>query len=94
MAPSRAVVVREGDETSKGYAPAGLWGLVFSLSGLLTSSYQAEGKIVGGVFASRRRTPRGREPVHGGISGCENREIPRPPPELWVGEPRGEEPRP
>ena len=44
----------------KGYVQAGLLSLVIFLSGVPTRSYNAEGNIVGGVFASRRRAPRGR----------------------------------
>jgi hypothetical protein len=59
--PEPCVVVRKGGgEASVGVRAAGLLSLVISLSGVPTSSYKAEGNIVGGVFASRRRTPRGR----------------------------------
>ena len=60
-APEPCVVVREGgDEASVGVR--GGWAIeprIF-LSGVPTRSYNAEGNIVGGVFASRRRSPRGR----------------------------------
>ena len=59
--PEPCVVVREGGgEASVGYVQAGLLSLEISLFGVPTLSYSAEGNIVGGVFASRRRTPRGR----------------------------------
>ena len=60
MAPSRASAVREGGgEASVGVRAGGLLSLVKEI-GVPTLSYEAEGNIVGGVFASRWRTPRGR----------------------------------
>ena len=56
---------------------AGLLSLEISLFGVPTLSYSAEGNIVDGVFASRRRTPRGRRTCACTESpGCENREAP------------------
>src|SRR5665648_628724 len=61
MAPSRASAVREGGgEASVGVRAGGLLSLVKVRIGVPALSYGAEGNIVGGVFASRWRTPRGR----------------------------------
>jgi hypothetical protein len=48
--------------------------------GVPTLSYEAEGNIVGGVFASRRGNPAGSEnQCMRRVSRCENREVPRSP---------------
>jgi RNA-directed DNA polymerase len=48
--------------------------------GVPTLSYEAEGNIVGGVFASRSAGPAGSEnQCMRGVSRCENREVPRSP---------------
>ena len=59
--PEPCVVVRKGGgEASVGVRAGGLLSLVKVRIGVPTLSYGAEGNIVGGVFASRWRTPRGR----------------------------------
>ena len=60
--PEPCVGVREGAGEALTGVRAG-WAIEprkSTQSGVPTLSYEAEGNIAGGVFASRRRTPRGR----------------------------------
>ncbi len=77
--PEPCVVVREGGgEASVGVRAGRAIEPRNLQSGVPTPSYKAEGNIVGGVFASRLANPAGSKNLGMyGVSGRENREIPR-----------------
>src|ERR1700756_3407966 len=61
--PESCAVVREGaGEALTGVRAGSVLSRVIKGSGVPTSLSEAEGKIVGRVIASGRRTPRGRRP--------------------------------
>jgi RNA-directed DNA polymerase len=75
--PESCAVVREGGgEALTGVRAGSVLSRVIKGSGVPTSLSEAEGKIVGRVIASGRRTPRGRRPgACTQVSRRENREI-------------------
>src|ERR1700757_1113576 len=73
---SCAVVRKGGGEALTGVRAGSVLSRVIKGSGVPTSLSEAEGKIVGRVIASGRRTPRGRRPgACTEVSRRENREI-------------------
>ena len=71
--------VRARRSVGQGYVQAGLLSREIREFGVPTLSNWVEGNIVGGVIASRRRTPRGRRTMGMyGIFMRENREIRAP----------------
>lgn len=79
--PESCAVVREGEgEALTGVRAGSVLSRVIKGFGVLTSLSGTEGKIVGRVMASGRRTPRGRRPgACTQVSRRENREIPCSP---------------
>ena len=79
--PESCAVVREGGgEALTGACAGSVLSREIKGSGVPTSLSETEGNIVGRVFASDRRTPRGRRPgACTRVSRRENREIPLSP---------------
>ena len=87
MALSRASAVREdGGEASVGVVRAGLLSREIRVSGCRRCSDERKATSLAALFASRRRTPRGRRTwARTKVSMRENREVRRSPVRLLVG---------